>query len=60
MDTQGPNTNTYSNNSASKPIKGEDRIMNKPVKIFQKDNGTIRREIVEKDALNMFEHISGR
>ena len=34
---------------------GPDRIFNKPVKIFKNHNGTIHREIHEKDALNMFE-----
>ena len=32
MDTQSPNTGTYQN--SSKPLKGEDRIFNKPVKVF--------------------------
>ncbi len=34
---------------------GPDRIFNKPVKIFKKHNGEIKREVHERDALNMFE-----
>lgn len=34
---------------------GHDRIFNKPVKIFKKHNGEIKREMHERDALNMFD-----
>lgn len=32
-----------------------DRILSKPVKLFTKYNGKIKRDIVEKDALNVFD-----
>jgi len=41
--------------SRSRLIKETDRILNKPVKVFHKTNGKIKREIVEKDSMNVFE-----
>lgn len=38
-------------------IKGEDRIFNKPMKVFTKNGNNIKRATVEKDALNIFDVI---
>jgi hypothetical protein len=38
-------------------IKGEDRIYNKPMKVFTKNGNKIKRATVEKDALNIFEMV---
>lgn len=38
-------------------IKGEDRIYNKPMKVFTKNGNKIKRATVEKDALNLFDVI---
>lgn len=34
---------------------GSERVFNKPVKVFSKQNGRIKREIIERDVLNVFE-----
>jgi len=36
---------------------GEDRIFNKPVKVFTNEGGMIKRDIVERDTLNVFETV---
>lgn len=47
---------TSTSQASSNNVKlGPDRIFNKPVKIFKKNNGNIQREVLEKDALNIFE-----
>jgi len=33
------------------------RVFNKPIKIFRKENKSIKRELVEKDHLNLWEHM---
>jgi len=36
------------------------RVLGKPVKVFHKENDTIKRGIAEKDSLNLFEHMYTR
>ena len=53
----GSVSNMKLSHSSSHAKLGPDRIYNKPVKIFKKEGNTIKREIHEKDAMNMFEMV---
>ena len=39
---------------------GKGKIFNKPIKLFHKVNGSIKREVIEKDSLNMMHDLEAR